>query len=147
VGAAADALALSGGPLLKCSFAATFAGWLTEVLTPLAEHHLGSPIARLIVGPGYACRFRNNARGGKLSEHAFGNAIDIVGFETAGGETIAVSSYPSLEGAHRAFLEAARTTACGYFTTVLGPGAAAHDDHFHLDMGRHGKSSNYRICE
>jgi hypothetical protein len=41
-----------------------------------------------------------------------------------------------------------RTTACGYFTTVLGPGSnLAHATHYHFDLGVHGKSGNYRICE
>jgi hypothetical protein len=41
-----------------------------------------------------------------------------------------------------------RTSACGYFTTVLGPGAdAAHASHYHFDLGVHGKSGNYRICK
>ena len=43
---------------------------------------------------------------------------------------------------------ALRTTACGYFTTVLGPGSdAAHAEHFHFDLGLHGATANYRICE
>ena len=43
---------------------------------------------------------------------------------------------------------ALRISACGYFTTVLGPGAnAAHAEHYHFDLGLHGKSGNYRICE
>jgi hypothetical protein len=38
--------------------------------------------------------------------------------------------------------------ACGYFTTVLAPGAdAAHEAHFHLDSGLHGATPNDRICE
>jgi hypothetical protein len=41
-----------------------------------------------------------------------------------------------------------RQAACGWFTTVLGPGAdAAHAEHVHFDVLRHGASDNYRICE
>jgi hypothetical protein len=41
-----------------------------------------------------------------------------------------------------------RTSACGYFTTVLGPGSnEAHKNHFHFDLALHGRSDNYRICE
>lgn len=41
-----------------------------------------------------------------------------------------------------------RTTACAYFTTVLGPGSdSAHEEHFHFDTGMHGATPNYRICE
>jgi hypothetical protein len=148
VGPPGAPIALPSAPTLNCTFAATFGRWLSQVVQPLAEHHLGTPITRVQVGPGYTCRFRNNARGGKLSEHAFGNAIDILGFQTADGATLSVLSYPTASPAQRAFLEAARTTACGYFTTVLGPGAnAAHENHFHLDLGRHGRTDNYKICE
>jgi hypothetical protein len=46
------------------------------------------------------------------------------------------------------WMRALRISGCGYFTTVLGPGAnAAHAEHFHFDLGIHGKSGNYRICE
>ena len=46
------------------------------------------------------------------------------------------------------WLMALRVSACGYFTTVLGPGAnAAHAEHYHFDLGMHGKSGSYRICE
>jgi len=45
-------------------------------------------------------------------------------------------------------LRGLRATACGYFSTVLGPGTnQAHASHFHFDMAVHGKSQNYRICE
>ncbi len=48
----------------------------------------------------------------------------------------------------RDLVHALRMTACGYFTTVLGPGAdAAHEAHFHFDFGIHGATPNYRICE
>jgi hypothetical protein len=41
-----------------------------------------------------------------------------------------------------------RTAACGYFTTVLGPGAnAAHASHFHFDLAMRGKNGDHRICE
>jgi hypothetical protein len=41
-----------------------------------------------------------------------------------------------------------RRAACGWFTTLLGPGSdAAHADHLHFDVLRHGASDDYRICE
>ena len=47
-----------------------------------------------------------------------------------------------------ALMKTLRTTACGYFTTILGPGSNdAHKEHFHFDIGLHGASANYRICE
>jgi hypothetical protein len=45
-------------------------------------------------------------------------------------------------------MAAFRTAACGWFTTVLGPGSdAAHADHLHLDIQPHGSSNRYRICQ
>jgi hypothetical protein len=45
-------------------------------------------------------------------------------------------------------LKGLRGSACGYFTTVLGPGAnEAHKEHFHFDLGQHGKTDNFKICE
>jgi len=43
---------------------------------------------------------------------------------------------------------AVRTAACGWFTTVLGPGADSfHANNMHLDIEQHGSSGSYRICE
>jgi hypothetical protein len=44
-------------------------------------------------------------------------------------------------------VHALRMTACGYFTTVLGPGTdMAREEHLHFDLGMHGTTPNYRIC-
>ena len=83
-----------------------------------------------------------------MSEHAAGDAVDITSFTMAGGTTIQMADAINPASPSYAVLRALRTTACGYFTTVLGPGAnAAHKEHFHFDMGIHGKSASYRICE
>jgi hypothetical protein len=38
--------------------------------------------------------------------------------------------------------------ACGWFTTILGPGSdPAHADHLHVDIQQHGSSDRYRICQ
>jgi hypothetical protein len=38
--------------------------------------------------------------------------------------------------------------ACSIFTTVLGPNYDAnHRDHFHLDLARHGRDGEGRICK
>ncbi|HKD27934.1 MAG TPA: extensin family protein [Xanthobacteraceae bacterium] len=45
-------------------------------------------------------------------------------------------------------VDAVRSAACGWFTTVLSPGAdAAHTDHLHVDMAQHGTRDRYRICQ
>ena len=50
------------------------------------------------------------------------------------------------EGANLEFLNAISASACGYFTTVLGPGSdAAHSDHLHLDLALR-SIPEFRIC-
>lgn len=145
---AGSTIALTGKPMMSCRFALKFADWTVNVVAPMARHHLGAKLNQLQVGPGYVCRRRNNAKKGKLSEHAFGNAIDIVGLKLSNGERVLIAGLPGATGPVKRFLGAARITACGYFSTVLGPGAnAAHSSHFHFDLGRHGRTDRYRICQ
>src|SRR5690606_37347204 len=119
----------SGGPMLSCAFAVKLAQWSSDVVSPVARHHLGAPVDRVLVGPGYVCRGRNGATTGKLSEHAMGKAVDILGLVLGDGATVMVIDEPKASGGRESFLKAIRTSACGYFTTVLGPGADdAHAD-------------------
>ena len=141
-------ITLPANMLNKCEFALEFTRWVADVANPLARQHLGSPIAKLHSGTGFTCRRRNNLPTGKLSEHAFGNAIDIIGLTLKNGDRFSVEDPAGMEPSYARFFAALRKTACGYFTTVLGPGSnAAHATHLHLDLGIHGKSGNYRICE
>jgi hypothetical protein len=134
-------------PILACGFALVLTEWLAGIAIPAAVYHLGQPAAKVLVGPGYACRPRNQQPGAELSVHAFGIALDIRGFELADGGQILIG--PGDRGApERMFLDALRTSACGYFTTVLGPGSDRHhEDHLHVDLASHGSSDHYRICE
>ena len=134
--------------LNKCTFALEFTRWIADVANPLAKQHLGSQITKVHSGNGFTCRRRNNLPTGKLSEHAYGNAIDLLGFSLADKSTISIKAPAMMNKTKARFFAALRKTACGYFTTVLGPGTnAAHATHLHLDLGIHGKTSNYRICE
>ncbi len=134
--------------LNACAFALEFSTWIGDVADPLAVQHLGSNIASIRSGPGFVCRRRNNKPTGKMSEHAFGNAIDITGFRLADGSNFAITDPAQMEAASARFFRALRKTSCGYFSTVLGPGSnQAHASHLHLDLGVHGKTGNYKICE
>ncbi len=146
VAARGSAVALSAKPMLSCKFARKFATWISDVVAPLARQHMGAPLVGIHVGPGYDCRTRNRAKGAKLSEHSFGTAIDLMSFTLANKTKVSIGKTTSANA--RRFLKAVRATACGYFTTVLGPGSnAAHDTHYHVDIGKHGRSGHYRICE
>lgn len=131
---------LPEAPLLNCKFALQFSKWLNESGVPILSAQADSPIEGISTGPGFECRGRNGDGTAKISEHGYGNAVDISTFRLRNGKTLHVGDSTLLPGV--------RASACGYFTTVLGPGAnAAHASHFHFDMGVHGKSGNYRICQ
>lgn len=85
-------------------------------------------------------------RGAKTSAHGQGIAINVFAVVLAERHRVAVVRQADTR--EEAYLRAARRAACGWFTTVLGPGSdAAHADHLHLDALRHGTSGDYRICE
>jgi hypothetical protein len=119
---------------------------------PAAEEHLKRKLVVVRNASAYACRRRNNASSGKMSEHAFVNALDIstLGFEDGSSTSIKGdwSGAMQLIGASRKgeFLRRIRRDACIRFSTVLGPGSDPyHGDHFHVDLSR--RKSGYRICK
>ena len=136
------------GPILNCGFALKFGQWLKAEGAPIARRGARSALARLYTGPGYECRGRNGDGSGKVSEHGLGNAVDITFFTLQDGRTFHVrDALDPMSPAYQT-LAGFRASGCKYFTTVLGPGAnAAHAEHFHFDMGQHGKSAAYKICE
>ena len=137
---------LPDAPLLSCKFVERFGHWLGDLAGPLIAGRLNSDAKVVHTGPGYECRNRNRAENDKLSAHAKGMAIDILSFELANGQTLTIK--PNGDERTRATIQALRTAACGWFTTVLGPGSdAAHAEHMHVDILPHGPSDRYRICQ
>lgn len=120
-----------------CPVAVAFADWLEQSVAPSARARLDGEVVRIRQVSDYVCRTRNNEPGGKMSEHAFANAIDIATFVLADGSRISVvRDWAIGDDAPPAglFLEDVWRAACGPFKTVLGPLAdAAHEDHIHLD--------------
>ena len=144
VGAHTGNVGLPGGPTLECRFAAVFGDWLREVVNPVAASLLGSHVDAVVTGPGHQCRRRAGA--GTLSEHGLGNAIDITAIRLIDGRSILIEDLVNAVGPEREFLRAISASACGYFTTVLGPGSDdAHADHLHVDMAER-RTVEYRIC-
>ena len=137
------------GPVtVTCEFASKFAVWLSADVATAATTHFGSELTRIVTGPGYQCRRRNNKPDGKLSEHALGNAIDISAFEIGPDIRIRIGENWSDDTRKGRFLKDIHTAACKRFTTVLGPDADPdHKSHFHLDIGCHGKNCTYLICQ
>jgi hypothetical protein len=141
-------VAISGEPTMLCSFGRQFSGWVRDVAAPLALAYTGQRLTEIEAGSAFACRARTDKPGAVPSEHAKGDAIDITAFVLSDNRRIPVKPQASDTRLARDLLHALRMTACGAFTTVLGPGSdSAHEDHMHLDAGMHGATPNYRICE
>jgi hypothetical protein len=142
------AVGLKSKVTLACPIIPRIDTWLDEIVRPAAEMYFGVPLADIKAGS-YSCRPRNNQRGAKLSEHSFGNALDVMGFVLADGREISVmKGWRGRDPAEQEFLREAFFGACRYFTTVLGPGSDAfHYDHFHIDLARHDPKGQRRICK
>jgi hypothetical protein len=94
----------------------------------------------------YACRSIDSIPGKQLSEHAFGNAIDVAAFTLANGRTVTVKSGWRGAADEQGFLREVEASACQTFKTTLGPGEPYHGDHFHFDLAHHGKSGTRSYC-
>jgi len=139
---------LSTPLVTNCQMASALPDWVASV-DAYAMATRNARIERLETGTSYMCRNRNNADEGLTSEHGFANAADITGFTLDDGETVTVEGDWLPAGAPDGrFLRFAHDAACTGFTTVLGPEAnELHEDHFHLDLGCHGRSCTARLCE
>lgn len=132
---------LSPQPTVDCRTAKALKTWVVNGAKPAVGGE-GGGIASLRVVSHYACRNRNSASSGRLSEHAFGHAIDIAGIKLKSGREITVLRGWNTRG-DGARLRQMWRAACGPFGTVLGPEANRfHADHFHFDTARY-RSGSY----
>jgi hypothetical protein len=141
-----DVVSLPDRPLLECGFAAVLADYVRLIVAPVGETMLHAKVAAIETGPGYECRTQDRVAGAKISAHGHGLAVDFVAIAFADKRRVLVELQTGADEA--SFVRAVRTAACGWFTTVLGPGADAfHASNMHLDVEQHGWSGSYRICE
>jgi len=135
---------------IDCPMIPALEAWLAEIVQPAAQARFGQTVATVNVFGAYSCRSVDNQAGARLSEHAFGNAVDVAGFTLADGRTLLyVRDWKSAGTQESAFLREAHAGACQYFTTVLGPGSDVfHYNHIHLDLANHGSTNTgpRRIC-
>lgn len=133
-------VALSQPAVMDCRTAMALRFWVESALKPAVGNREGG-VRQLKVAAHYACRTRNNRKGGKISEHGKGRAIDISGFTLGSGRVVSVlHGWNSGDGQ---LLRRIHRAACGPFGTVLGPNADRfHRDHFHFDTARY-RSGTY----
>ncbi|MDQ2632597.1 MAG: extensin family protein [Pseudomonadota bacterium] len=127
---------------LNCATAEAAARFAKDVMAPAAEDVFGKALKSISHASAYVCRPRNGTR--KLSEHAFGNALDITSFTLSDGTAIAVEPTPPERNG--LFVARVRSAACGPFKTVLGPGSNAdHAEHLHFDLAP--RRNGGTVCE
>lgn len=128
-------------PVMRCDLADDVARWIEEEVAPIVET-ADRKIARIATADAYNCRGRNGLPSEKLSEHGKGNALDLSALQFSGGGAMALTD----KGADAALTTALRATACGRFSTVLGPGSDGfHETHIHVDLEARRRSG--RICQ
>lgn len=131
----------------RCETALQLARLTRETIIPTARIALADKgeLKAIHQASAYVCRNRNSATTGKISEHAYGNAIDIAALEFDKGSVPMVIVAQDDGTFPAAFQRSLNAAACLYFTTVLSPGSdATHMDHLHLDVIE--RKGDYRFC-
>jgi hypothetical protein len=135
---------LSPPATLRCSMAQVVARWSNDIFQDSARQTLGEVPRQMLIGTSYQCRTQNRQANAKLSEHAFANALDVMGFSLSNNRALMIG--PTLDSKQALFAAEIRRKACLYFSTVLGPGSdAEHGNHLHIDQRQ--RHSNFHICE
>jgi len=143
--AAVPAAQLTPAAKLACPIVSALDRWVSEGVQPAALHWFRSPVVEIKQISAYSCRSMNGAGGHGISEHAFGNALDIAAFTLADGRRITVKDGWHGTPEEQGFLHDVQLYACETFVTVLAPGYnAAHYNHIHVDLMR--REPGYRPC-
>ncbi len=130
---------------LACPLVSELDRWLAQGVQPAALRWFGQPVAEIKQISAYSCRGMNGRRGARISEHAFGNALDIAAFTLADGRRITVREGWRGSPEEQAFFRDIQSSACERFSTVLGPGSNVyHYDHLHVDLMR--RSNGQPVC-
>ncbi len=139
-------VAVKPAATLACPIVSVLDHWLAESVQPAAMRWFGARVVEIKQISAYSCRGMNGNPHAHISEHAFGNALDIAAFTLADGRRITVKDgwhgLPEDQG----FLRDVQGAACQQFSTVLAPGSNQyHYDHIHVDLMR--RASRRLICE
>jgi hypothetical protein len=144
--AAVGAVSVKPTATLACPIVSMLDRWFADSVQPAAMRWFGVRVVEIKQISAYSCRGMNGNPHAHISEHAFGNALDIAAFTLADGRTITVKNGWRGMPEEQGFLRDIQGGACQMFNTVLAPGSnAQHADHFHVDLMR--RSSGRVICQ
>jgi hypothetical protein len=136
---------LTPAATLACPLVSALDRWVSEGVQPAAMRWFGAQVAEIKQISAYSCRSMVGAGNSHISEHAFGNALDIAEFILADGRKITVQDGWHGTPEEQGFLHDVQLFACDTFSTVLSPGYnAEHYNHIHVDLMR--RESGRRPC-
>jgi hypothetical protein len=136
-GGTAAPAALMPAATLACPLVSRLDRFVTDAVQPAARRWFGRPVVEIKQISAYSCRGMNGDPYANISEHAFGNALDIAAFTLADGRKVTVKDGWHGTPEEQGFLRDIHGAACKMFTTVLAPGSNPyHDDHMHVDLMR-----------
>lgn len=146
--------ALAGGTIgltsratMSCSALSSVDRWVKEVVEPASMLYYRQHVTGMTVGS-YSCRNQDSKWVANISEHAFGNAVDVMGFKFSDGRSMSVVNGWKGDAHDQAFLREIAVDACDYFTTVLAPGSDPyHANHIHIDLSRHDSGWQRHVCQ
>ena len=145
VAAATGTVTVTPNATLACPLVSALDQWIAASVQPSAMRWFGQPVIEIKQISAYSCRGMNGNPRARISEHAFGNALDIASFTLADGRRITVRDGWRGGPEEQGFLRDVQASACDRFTTVLAPGSNAfHYDHMHVDLMQ--RSGGYRAC-
>ncbi|MGY8711020.1 extensin family protein [Bradyrhizobium sp. 18BD] len=131
---------------LACPIVSELDRWLADTVQPSAMRWFGARVVEIKQISAYSCRGMNGNPHAHISEHAFGNALDIAAFVLADGRRVTVKDGWRGMPEEQGFLRDVQSGACAHFTTVLAPGSNVyHYDHIHVDLMR--RASRRLICQ
>ena len=143
---ASGPVAVSPAATLACPLVSVLDQWITEAVQPAAMKWFGVPVVEIKQISAYSCRGMNGDPNATISEHAFGNALDIAAFTLADGRKFDVEHGWRGSPEQQAFLHDLQASACDQFTTVLAPGYNVyHYNHIHVDLMR--RRNGRRACQ
>ena len=130
---------------LACPLVSRLDQWMASAVQPAAQRWFGQQVVELKQSSAYSCRGMTGNPRARISEHAFGNALDIAAFTLADGRRVTVKNGWHGTPEEQGFLRDVHAAACEHFSTVLAPGSNRfHYDHIHVDLMR--RASGRRIC-
>jgi hypothetical protein len=144
--AAFGPVAVKPAATLACPIVSALDRWLADSVQPAAMRWFGARVVEIKQISAYSCRGMNGNSRAHISEHAFGNALDIAGFTLADGRQVSVKDGWKGVPEEQGFLRDVQAAACQQFSTVLAPGSNVyHYDHMHVDLMR--RASQRVICQ